>query len=471
VIQVSEIFQVVIIGGGPGGYLAALRAGSLGLKTAVIEKEDLGGICLNHGCIPTKVLTHGAAMNRRLQSADGFGFSFSELIFSYSTLQAKKKSVVAELVGHVGEMMKSNKISVFYGTARAVSPHKVSVVLHSGEETVLETENLILATGSDEIIPPIPGIELPGIMTSREALALEQLPETMAVIGGGVIALEMASIFLGLGVKVTIVHRSERLLRRMDLEMVRRLSTYLRKSGLKIMMDSPLKVIEETGSVFQLKVDGKKGEEIVEAESVLLAVGRKPSFGGQDLDALGVQYEKDGIRVNSRMETAVPGVYAVGDATYPGYFLAHTAYHQGIVAAENIAGIESYFDGSAVPSCLYTDPELASVGLSEEEAKEKGLANLKIGKFPLSANGRAATQGELDGAVKIIATGEDERIIGVHILGAHASELIQEGTLAVAKGITASDLAELIHPHPTMNEAVWEAAMAINKTSLHITRR
>ena len=467
----SESYQVVVIGGGPGGYLAALRAGTLGLKTAVVEKEALGGVCLNHGCIPTKVLTHGAAMNRRLHSADEFGFSFKALNFSYPTLQAKKKTVVAELVGHVGEMMTNNKIDVFYGMAKAVSPKKVKIKLHSGEELALETDHLILATGSDEIIPSTPGLDLPGIMTSREALAREELPETMAVIGGGVIALEMASIFLGLGVKVTIVHRSERLLRRMDHEMVRRLSTYLRKNGLEIMMNSPIRVIDKKDKGYRLIIEGKKGEEIVEAESVLLAVGRKPAFGGQDLDALGLEYAKDGIRVSSRMETTVPGIYAVGDVTYPGYFLAHTAYHQGIVAAENIAGLEAHFNGSAVPSCLYTDPELASVGLSEEEAKEKGFANLKVGKFPLSANGRAATQGELEGAVKIIASGDDEKVIGVHILGAHASELIQEGTLAVAKGVKAAELAELIHPHPTMNEAVWEAAMAINKTSLHITRR
>jgi dihydrolipoamide dehydrogenase len=257
----------------------------------------------------------------------------------------------------------------------------------------------------------------------------------------------------------------------MDLEMVRRLSTYLRKNGLEIMMNSPIRVIEKKENGYQLKIEGKRGEEIVEAESVLLAVGRKPAFGGQDLDALGVKYEKDGIRVNNKMETSVPGIYAVGDATYPGYFLAHTAYHQGIVAAENIAGIEANFDGSAVPSCLYTDPELASVGLSEEEAKEKAFDNLKIGKFPFSANGRAATQGELEGTVKIIAAGADEKVIGVHILGAHASELIQEGTMAVAGGVTATMMANLIHPHPTMCEAVWEAAMAVNKTSLHITRR
>jgi len=467
----SEKYKVVVIGGGPGGYLAALRAGSLGLKTALVEKDALGGVCLNHGCIPTKVLTHGAAMYRRLQSAGDFGFSFKEFEFNYPRLQAKKKEVVSELVGHIGEMIENRKVDYFHGIARAESANLVNVALNSGEQLKLETENIILATGSDEIIPPTPGIDLPGIMTSKEALALEELPASMAVIGGGVIALEMASIFMGLGVKVTIVHRSERLLRRMDLEMVRRLQNYMRKSGLNIMMNSPIKVIEAAENGYKLTVETRKGEEIVEAESVLLAVGRKPAFGEQDLDLLKVHYESSGIRVNSKMQTAAAGIYAVGDATYPGYFLAHTAYHQGIVAAENIAGLSSEFDGSAVPACLFTDPELSSVGLSEEEAKEKGLENIKTGKFPFSANGKAATQGENEGTVKIITAGAEDKVIGMHILGPHSSDLIQEGTLAVAKGVTAAEMSELIHPHPTLCESVWEAAMGISKVSLHLTRR
>lgn len=467
----SEKYKVVVIGGGPGGYLAALRAGSLGLKTALVEKDTLGGVCLNHGCIPTKVLTHGAAMYRRLQSAGDFGFSFKEFEFNYPRLQAKKKEVVSELVSHIGEMIENRKVDYFHGVGKAENANLVDVALNGGEHIKLETENIILATGSDEIIPKTPGIDLPGIMTSKESLALEELPASMAVIGGGVIALEMASIFMGLGVEVTIVHRSERLLRRMDLEMVRRLQNYMRKSGLNIMMNSPIKVIEAVEKGYRLTVETKKGEEIVEAESVLLAVGRKPAFGDQDLDALGVNYEPSGIRVNSKMQTSAAGIYAVGDATYPGYFLAHTAYHQGIVAAENIAGLSAEFDGTAVPACLFTDPELSSVGLSEEEAKEKGLENIKIGKFPFSANGKAATQGESEGTVKIITAGEEAKVVGMHILGPHSSDLIQEGTMAVARGVTAAEMSELIHPHPTLCESVWEAAMGISKVSLHLTRR
>ncbi len=467
----SEKYQVTIIGGGPGGYLAALRAASLGLKTAVVEKEALGGVCLNHGCIPTKVLTHGASLYRRIHKADEFGFNLGNIEFSFKRLQEKKKAVVGELTGHIAELLKNSRVDLFSGTAKALNVNQVAVTRKSGEDVTLETENIILATGSEEIFPPTPGLDLPGVITSWEALALEELPETLAVIGGGVIALEMASIFLGLGVKVTIVHRSERFLRRMDLEMVRRLSTYLRRSGLHIMMNTPVKRIEESGGGLKLIVNGKKGEESIEAEKVLLSVGRQASFGSQDLEALGVEYDPAGIKVNSRMETTAPGIYAVGDVTAPGYFLAHVAYHQGLVAAENIAGLDAHFDGSVVPGCLFTDPELACVGMSEEEAKEEGLDDLQIGKFPFSACGKAVTQGEEEGAVKIIAAGKEQRVIGVHILGPHASDLIQEGTLAVKKGTGASELAELIHPHPTLSESVWEAAMAINKTPLHFGRR
>lgn len=467
----SEKYKVAIIGGGPGGYLAALRAASLGLKTAIIEKEELGGVCLNHGCIPTKVLTHGASLYRRFHSAGEFGFDPGKINFSFPRLQEKKKAVVRELTGHIGELLKKNKVDLYAGTARALAPDLVAVNLHDGKELKIETENLILATGSEEIYPPIPGLDLPGVITSWEALALDDLPQSLAVIGGGVIALEMASIFSSLGTDVTIVHRSERLLRRMDLEMVRRLATYLRRSGLKIMMNTPVKSIEQTGTGLKLTVKGKKGEEQVEAEKVLLSVGRRAAFGDQDLHALGVEHDEKGIRVNSRMQTAVPGIYAAGDVTAPGYFLAHVAYHQGLVAVENIAGLDVHFDGSVVPGCLFTDPEMASVGLSEEEAGEKGLDNLQIGKFPFSACGKAATQGEEEGAVKIISTGKEQKIIGVHILGPHASDLIQEGALAVARGACAGELATLIHPHPTLSEAVWEAAMAINKAPLHFGRR
>lgn len=467
----KEKYQVVIIGGGPGGYLAALRASSLNLKTALVEKEVLGGICLNHGCIPTKVFTHAASFKRRAAGAQAFGFSFADFKLDFARLQDKKNAVVKELVGHIYALFKSGKIDLYEGTGFAKAGDLVEVTLNEGARVQLATENIILATGSDEVIPPVKGIDLPGIMTSKEALALRKLPQTMAVIGGGVIALEMASIFSGLGVQVKIVHRSERLLRRLDLEMVRRLSTYLKKGGLEIMMNTPVKSIEATSEGYRLLAETKQQEIIVEAESVLLAIGRKPAFGDQDLGRLGVKYGPSGILVNERMQTSVKGIYAVGDVTYPNYFLAHTAYHQGIVAVENIAGLPASFDAGAVPACLFTDPQLSAVGLTEEEVRAGGLENVKIGKFPFSANGKAATMGESEGTVKIITAGEDDTVVGVHILGPGAADLIQEGTLAVAAKMPVSEICTLIHPHPTLCEALWESALAINKAALHLMKR
>lgn len=465
-------YELTVIGGGPGGYLAALRAASLGLRTALVEKSELGGTCLNHGCIPTKVMTHAAGFRRRLGTAEDFGFSIREVDFSFARLQEKKRAVVGELTGHVGELLKGAGVELYRGEGTLPARGEVAVTLASGEQCSFSTNKVIIATGSEEIYPPIPGLDLPGVITAWEALSLEELPASLAVIGGGVIALEMASIFSALGTDVSIVHRSERLLRRMDLEMVRRLATYLRKGGLKVSMNTPVQGVETGEKGLRLTVAGKKGDEFLDVEKVLLSVGRQPAYGGLDLAGLGVTLDSGGgIKVNSRMETSVPGIYAVGDVTAPGYFLAHAAYHQGLVAAENAAGDDSHFDGTVCPACLFTDPELACVGLSEEDARDQGLAELSVGKFPFSACGKAATQGESEGTVKIICAGREQRVVGLHILGPHASDLIQEGALAVSRGVTAADLAALIHPHPTLSEAVWEAAMAVHKVPLHLTRR
>jgi dihydrolipoamide dehydrogenase len=308
---------------------------------------------------------------------------------------------------------------------------------------------------------------LPGVIFSREALALSEIPPSLAVVGGGVIALEMASLFAAFGAAVTIVQRSI-LLRREDREMVRRLTPFLRRQGIKILTEAPLQRIERGENGLSLTVETPRGVETVNAAAVLVAVGRKASSGGLDLAAAGITHGPAGIAASAAMETNVPGVYAAGDAAAPGYFLAHVASHQGLVAAENAAGRKNLFSGKAVPLCIFTRPELARVGLTEEEAREKYGA-VKVGKFPFSANGKAYLQGEGDGVVKIVADGESDTVLGVHILGPHASDLIQEGTLAVAAGAKVADLAELIHPHPTLSEAVWEAALSINKTPIHIS--
>ncbi len=455
----TEPYQLTVIGGGPGGYTAALRAAALGIKTLLIEKECLGGTCLHHGCIPTKVLTHSALFYRNIKKAEKFGFSTGKISFSFLKIQERKREVVGQLTAGLNTLLNNARVDILFGEARVLSPSRVLVRISSGKEKEIATEKLILAFGSEELFPSFPGVDLPGVITSREILALEQVPTSLAIVGGGVIGLEVASIFSSFGSSVTVIECCERILRKSDQEMVRRLSVYLRRQGIKILTNSSVKSIAEHPEGLALTIAGRGGENIVPVEKVLISVGRKPSRGGQSLESLGIDCSPAGIIVSDRMETSLPHVYAVGDAVAPNYFLAHVAAHQGIVAAENVAGLESAFKGDVVPMCLFTDPELASAGLTEESAREKGC-EIKVGKFNFAANGKAVSQGEGDGVVKIIADARDGKLLGVHILGPHASDLIQEGTLAVAKGLKTVDLAELIHPHPTLSETLWEAALS-----------
>ena len=302
---------------------------------------------------------------------------------------------MADLVGNLHQLMQHAKVELCFGTAVALSPRQVAVRLPGGKERRVETEQIIIATGSEEVVPPLPGIDLPGVIYSREALALKELPASLAVLGGGVIALEMASIFASFGVAVTVIQRSI-LLRREDREMVRRLTPYLRRQGIKIMTEAPLQRIESNGDYLQVVINTARGEAGVIAERVLVAVGRRPSTGALDLSAAGIAGSGNGIAVSKTMETSVPGIYAVGDVAVPGYFLAHTAAHQGMVAAENAAGRSALFDDHAIPACIFTYPELARVGLTEEEARARGNP-VKVGKFPFSANGKAFLQGEVTG--------------------------------------------------------------------------
>lgn len=464
-----EKYDLTIIGGGPGGYAAALRAASLGLKTLLIEKEALGGTCLNRGCIPTKIYSHAALLSQQMNRCEEYGLEIKGTGFSMERLWRKKEEVVGNLKEGVQRMLKKAGVKIAWGSANTLSPHEIEIVENSNKRTV-QTSRLLMATGAKETLPQIPGINQPGVLTSREALQLKELPSSMVVVGGGVIALEFASIFADLGVSVSIVHRSERFLRDMDMEMVRRLQILLRRKGISIWMNAPLQSLEENEEGLGIKFfSSREGEQLLSAEKVLISTGREACFGGQNLEHLGILHSEKGIYVNEKMETSQENIYAVGDATFPNYFQADVAYHQGLVAAENAAGLESVFHGNCVPSCVFTNPPLAKVGITEEEAKEKGLA-INTGKFPFSANGKAACQGEEDGQVKIISSQDDGTVLGMHILGPHAYDLIQEGTLAVAQKVPVKELSELLHPHPTLSEAVWEAALSLTRHPLHFAR-
>ncbi|EEG76229.1 dihydrolipoyl dehydrogenase [Dethiobacter alkaliphilus] len=464
-----EHYQLAVIGGGPGGYTAALRGSALGLKTILVERDALGGTCLNYGCIPTKVLTNSAGLFKKIKGAEDFGIETQGLSFSFSKIQERKKYVIDKLVQGVDGLLKGAKVDVFSGEGRLVTPTKLELKRDSGEVIEVSVEKVILATGSQEVKLPLEGMDLPGVLTSKEALSLEEVPKNLTIIGGGVIGMEMASVFASFGSSVTVVELLPRILPTVDAEMSRRLTPLLRKQGINIMTKTKLEGIKERDGGLAVKVTTRKGEERLSADTVLISVGRRPDFGGQDLDSLGIEYDKTGIKVNENMETTVPGIYAVGDVASSGHLLAHVATHQGVIAAENVAGANEVYKEEAVPACIFTSPELASVGLTEEEAKEKGY-KLKIGKFPFTANGKAFIQGESEGSVKIIADEELGTILGVHILGPHASDLIQEGTVAVANKVTAHNLADIIHPHPTLCEATWEAAMSISKSPIHIRK-
>ncbi len=462
-----EQYQLAVIGGGPGGYTAALRGAALGLKTMLVERDALGGTCLNYGCIPTKVLTNSAGLYNKIKTSEYFGIETGEVTFSFRKIQERKSFVIENLVKGVDGLLKGAKVDVYSGEGRLISPTKIEIKTEKGESKEVVVEKVILATGSQEVKLPLDGMNLPGVLTSKEALNLEEVPKKLVIIGGGVIGMEMASVFASFGSSVTVVELLPRILPTVDTEMSRRLTPLLRKQGINIMTNTKLEGIEKGDGALAVKVTTRKGEEIISADKVLISVGRSPNFGGQDLDSLGIEHDKTGIKVKESMETTASGIYAVGDVASSGYLLAHVASHQGVIAAENAAGASEVFREEAVPACIFTSPELASVGLTEEQAKEKGY-KVKVGKFPFTANGKAFLQGEPEGTVKIIAEKEKGTVLGVHILGPHASDLIQEGTLAVANKITAHNLAEVIHPHPTLCEATWEAAMAISKTPIHI---
>ncbi len=459
-------FQLVVIGGGPGGYSAALRSAALGLNTLLVEKEQLGGTCLNHGCIPTKTLAYTATLYRQLKTAADYGIHAGEVGFDFGQAQRRCQQVVEHLAKGIGGLLEAAGVTVWFGRARFVSPNQVEVTFPAGERRLAVTEKIILATGSTEIIPPVPGIGLPGVIYSRQALALAEIPASMAVVGGGVVGLEMASIFAAFGCNVTVVEQGT-LLQREDREMVRRLTPYLRKQGIRIMTGAALQNITfGKGKDLLLDMAAPQKKEALAVEKILVAVGRKPYLEGLGLESLITRGNAGGIGVDDRMTTGIPGIYAVGDVATPGYFLAHTAIHQGLAAAENAAGRNVSFCGKIVPVCIFTHPPMARVGLTEEEAVAKGY-QVKTGKFPFSANGKAFLQNEGDGLVKIVADGENGKILGVHILGPQAPDLIMEGAMAVAAGAKAADLKQLIHPHPTLSEATWEASLSLFDGPLH----
>ena len=462
--------KVVVIGAGPGGYVAAIRLAQLGAEVILIEKDKLGGTCLNVGCIPTKVLLHCAEVVTNLGEAQELGVKVDSSSINWDKVQEKRKKISSQLVMGVGSLVKANKIKLIEGSASFVDKHTLNIVKKDKTEEKLTFDKLIIASGSVPAIPPIPGVkECPACIDSTAALELDKVPKSMLVIGGGVIGIEMATAYSAFGTKVTIVEALPKILPLMDTELSKMLKKSLQEKNIEILTGTKVLSVETTALGAKVNVETEQGNKSFEAEKVLVAVGRRTYTESLDLAAAGIANDRGRITVNDKMQTNVEGIYAIGDCLGK-VMLAHVASAQGEVAAENIMGANKQFNGATSPSCVYTDPEFAGVGLTEEQAKEQNK-DYEVGRFPLAANGKALIANGGQGVVKVIKGKEYNEILGVHILGPRATDLIAEAALMIGMEATAEDVIETIHAHPTLTEAVREAVLASEGIAIHIPNK
>ncbi len=461
--------NVIVIGGGPGGYVAAIRAAQLGANVTLIEKEHLGGTCLNVGCIPTKCLLRSAELLEDLRSHGAeLGVRAEKLTVDFPQVMTHKRAVSAQLAMGVGGLLKMNKVKKVDGEAAFNGEKTLCVKKPDGTTEEMTADAIILSTGSVNAQPPIPGLlENPNCIDSTGALSLTKLPESMVVIGGGVIGLELACAYAAFGTRITVVEAMDHMLPMLDGDLTKLGVRHMKSMGIDFHLECPVQAVEESPVGAKVVCKDKNGETVAfEAEKVLVAVGRRANTDALHLDACGVEHDEKGrILVDERMETNVPGVYAVGDCVKGYAQLAHTASAMGEVAAENICGLNAAYDECTNPTCVYMEPEAASVGLTEEQAKAQGV-NYKVGKFPLMANGKALILNGGEGLVKIIS-GADGAVLGMHIIGPRATDLIAEGALAIRMGASVKDLITTIHSHPTVSEAVREAALHVEKRAIH----
>jgi dihydrolipoamide dehydrogenase len=464
-------YDVVIIGGGPGGYVAAIRAAQLGMKVACVEKRGaLGGTCLNVGCIPSKALLHSS--ERFAEAKQHFaeqGIQVGELKLDLAKMMARKEKVVRGLTKGIEFLFKKNKVDYVPGTGSIPKPGAVAVELLDGGSAMLRTENTIIATGSEPM--SLPGLEFDEerILTSTGALELKQVPGHLIVVGAGVIGLELGSVWSRLGAKVTVLEFFDHILPGMDREIGAQAQRVLKKQGLEFKLSSKVTGAKRTKSGVSVTFEPTQGGEPSElkADAVLVAIGRRPYTEGLGLEKLGVRTDERGvIQVDGRFQTSVPGVYAIGDCI-PGPMLAHKAEEDGIVCVEMLAGQSGHVDYDRVPTVVYTWPEIAGVGKTEEQLKEEGI-EYRVGVFPFQANSRGRATGDTDGLVKILADAQTDRVLGVHILGPIAGDLVMEAVVAMEFGASAGDLARTVHHHPGMGEAVREAALAVHGRPIHI---
>ena len=461
---------VLVVGGGPGGYVAAIRAAQLGAKVTVIEKEHLGGTCLNVGCIPTKCLLHSAELVEDIKNqGKEIGVEVEGVKVNFPQVIKHKNDISKKLTSGIAGLFKMNKVKKIDGEASFVAPGKLSVKKADGTTEEMTADAIIVATGSVNSQPPIPGLkENPNCIDSTGALSLEALPKSMVVIGGGVIGLELACAYASFGTKITVVEAMDHMLPMLDGDLTKIGVEHMKKMGMEFHLECPVQAVESSSVGAKVICKNKAGETVsFEAEKVLVAIGRKANTAMLDLDAGKLDNDRGRIKVNDKMETSVPGVYAIGDCVMGYAQLAHTASAMGEVAAENICGHEAHYDESTNPTCVYIEPEAASVGLTEEQCKAKGIA-YKVGKFPMSANGKALILNGGEGLVKLIAGAKYGEILGMHIIGPRATDLISEGALAIRLEATVDELISTIHSHPTVTETLREAALNFDKRAIHM---
>jgi len=449
------IYDLTILGGGPGGYVAAIRAAQQGAKVALIEKEYVGGTCLNYGCIPTKSLIRSVEVLETVNQAKEFGVKAENMGLDLKTVIERKEKVVETVRGGVEDLISSYPIDMIYGTGRCLDKNTIEIEGVNGDNHTIVTDKLIIATGSQVYNPGIAGADLPGVINSKGALSLEVIPDEVCIVGGGVIGIEFAYILNAFGAKVKVLELLPEILEFADKEMVGYLKESLTLKGVEFVTNAQVKSITKTSDGLSIvySIDGEDYE--LDAGLVLLAMGRIPQTKGVEalnLDEAG----RNGIAVNAAMETNIPGVYAIGDVT-GGAQLAHLAMAQGLVAADNAVGGDKTFKNDSIPYCIYCKPEMAWVGLTEDEAREK-FGNVKIGRFPFTSSGKALVDGDTEGLVKLIIDEKYGEIVGLHLIGPESTNMIAEGVLARMLESTAVEMALAIHPHPTLSEVLMEAA-------------
>jgi dihydrolipoamide dehydrogenase len=472
--DLTKNYDIAIIGAGPGGYVAAIRASQLGGRVVVIEKDELGGTCLNRGCIPTKTLVVSARLLNSVKKGGEFGINSGEVSVDYSIITKRKERIIKQLISGIAQLFKSYDIEVIKGKGKLTDRIKdklreIEVEKDDGSVEIVVAKKLIIATGS--VPAPIPGITIDerDVITSDQVLELEEVPSSLLIVGGGVIGVEFASIFNSLGSKVTIVEILPRIIPTEDGEISEQLKKSLVKSGIEVNTGVKVREIVSNNDKKKIIIETPGGIEERVAQKVLIATGRRPYTEGLGVEKTGIGIEKGRILVNEKMETNLPGIFAIGDVV-GGVLLAHVASAEGIVASENAMGNQLTIDYRVIPNCIYSIPEVASVGLSEERAKEMG-DEVNVGRFPFLANARATILGERIGMVKIIGDKRNDEILGVHIVGADATELIGEASVAIKAKVTTKDLERIIHAHPTLSEAIFEAAHDVHGEAIDLRKK